>query len=84
MKQHDPILLAFIDTDNYSPVASTLPVIWDKIKVGGVIVFDHYFTNEEFFNTIGEHIAVKEFFKNRKDFFNMTGTGVFLKISNLK
>lgn len=80
LSHNEPIVLAFIDTDNYSPTVTSLPLIWDRLVVGGSVVFDHYFTHEEFFNTIGEHIAVKDFFKERTDFFNLTGTGVFLKI----
>jgi O-methyltransferase len=77
----DPIVMAFIDTDNYSPVAKSLPLIWDRLAVGGAVVFDHYFTNESFFNTIGEHVAAKDFFCDKKNFFHLTGTGVFVKVA---
>lgn len=76
----DPIVLAFIDTDNYSPTADVLPGIWNKLSVGGFVVFDHYYTKEGFYNTIGEHIAANDFFRLRSDYFNLSGTGVFMKV----
>ncbi|HVY01356.1 MAG TPA: class I SAM-dependent methyltransferase [Candidatus Nanoarchaeia archaeon] len=73
------IVFAFIDTDNYSAVKNALPLLWKRLSVGGSVVFDHYYTEEEYVDTLGERIAAKEFFKNRTDFFNLTGTGVFFK-----
>lgn len=75
-----PIVLAFIDTDNYFATSKSLPKIWENLEVGGSIIFDHFYTQEDFYNTLGEHIAAKDFFEERKDYFNLTGTGVFLKL----
>ena len=79
-KNKDPLVLAFIDTDNYSATSRCLPLIWERIARGGAIVFDHFYTKEHFFNTLGERIAAEDFFSERSDYFNLTGTGVFVKM----
>ncbi len=76
----EPIALAFVDTDNFTATAASLPILWSKLAVGGSLVFDHYFTYEDFFDTIGEHVAVSNFFQGRKDYYHLTGTGVFMKV----
>jgi hypothetical protein len=35
-----PIRLAFLDVDLYLPTKSALPLIWDQLQAGGVIVVD--------------------------------------------
>jgi len=76
----DPIIFAFIDTDNFTPVNSSLPVLWEKLSVGGIIIFDHLYTHEEFYNTIGEHVAAVNFFKDRTDYYHLSETGAYLKV----
>ncbi len=78
-----PILLAFIDTDNYSPAAVALPLIWSSLDEGGCVVFDHYNTYESWYNTIGEHIAAREFFDERTDYEHVQGSGLFRKKSSI-
>lgn len=76
----EPIALAFVDTDNFTATATSLPILWDKLATGGAVIFDHYFTYEDFFDTVGEHVAVSNFFQGRKDYYHLTGTGVFMKV----
>ena len=74
------LLLTFVDTDNYSPVAAALPFCWKGTVTGGAVVFDHYYTKELFLDTIGERVAAWEFFRDRTDYLHLSGTGVFIKI----
>lgn len=74
------LLLTFIDTDNYSPAAAALPVCWKNTIRGGAVIMDHFYTKEEFSDTIGERIAAWEFFKDQTDVLHLSGTGVFIKI----
>jgi O-methyltransferase len=71
-----PIVLAFIDTDNYSPAIAALNVVQNQIVPGGAIIFDHYIGHGLY--TIGERMAAKRLLED-KTFFNLHGTGVFLK-----
>jgi hypothetical protein len=74
------LLLTFIDTDNYSSANVALPLVWENTQVGGAVVFDHYYTDEKYLTTIGERVAVWEFFKDRTDYINLSNTGVFIKV----
>lgn len=76
------LLVTFCDTDNYSPCAAALPICWRQTVVGGVVIFDHYHTRLEYMSTIGERVAAWEFFHDRSDFLHLTGTGVFVKVSD--
>ena len=71
-----PIVLAFVDTDNYSPAAAILKVIQDQIVVRGAIVFDH-FTGIGLY-TLGERIAAKALLNDPR-YFNLHETGVFIR-----
>ena len=73
------VLLTFFDTDNYSPVAAALPLCFERTVPGGFLIFDHYYTNSEYLDTIGERIAAEEFFRARSDYLHLSGTGVFVK-----
>lgn len=75
-----PLLLTFMDTDNYSPARAALPLCWENTVSGGAVIFDPYFTEEKYLDTIGERVAAFEFFRNRDDFINLSYTGVFIKI----
>lgn len=74
-----PLMLSFFDTDNYSPAKAALPLVYENTVKGGVIVFDHYISEERFIYTIGERMAASVTLED-KGLFNLQGTGVFLKV----
>ena len=76
----EPILLAFLDTDNYSPARAALEVVTRNLIVGGAIVFDHFWTTDEYVATIGERMAGIEVLGD-SSLLNLHGTGVFIRIS---
>jgi hypothetical protein len=73
-----PIVLAFVDTDNFTPAAAILDVIQDQIVPGGAIVFDHFTGRDRFLYTIGERMAAKPLLEDSR-YFNLHDTGVFLR-----
>jgi O-methyltransferase len=77
--REEPILLAFVDTDNYSGTKVALETILPNLCSGGAIVFDHYYTLEDYVYTVGERIAASEVLDG-KGLLNLAGTGVFLKL----
>jgi O-methyltransferase len=79
LEAKEPIL-TFFDTDNYTPTAAALPLVFERTIPGGVVVFDHYYTRAEYLDTIGERVAAEEFFRGRSDYFHLSGTGVFVKL----
>jgi len=74
------ILLAFIDTDNYTSATAALDAIQNQIVPGGAIVFDHFTGVDRFLYTLGERFAAKRLLSDPR-FFNLHGTGVFLRQS---
>jgi O-methyltransferase len=74
-----PVLLAFLDTDNYSPARAALEVVREHVVEGGAIVFDHFTTSADYVRTVGERMAAVEMLSDG-GFFNLHGTGVFLKL----
>lgn len=74
----EPVLLAFVDTDNYSGTRRALEVILPNLVAGGAIVLDHYVTTEDYAYTVGERIAAREAL-GESGLLNLRGTGVFLK-----
>jgi hypothetical protein len=74
-----PILLAFIDTDNYSPAAAALTIIAENVVPGGAIMFDHYTTTEDYIYTLGERMAAQNALYNR-GFLHLHGTGLFTRL----
>jgi len=76
-----PILLAFVDTDNYSPALAALSALVDNVVPGGAIVFDHFITTHEYIYTLGERIAGKTTLSDH-GFFQIHGTGVFVRLPN--
>ena len=76
----EAILLAFVDTDNYSPARAALEVVLPNLVLGGSIVFDHYETTPEFLYTIGERLAAKEVLRD-SGLLQLQGTGVFTRIA---
>jgi O-methyltransferase len=78
-----PILLAFVDTDNYSPAAAALQALIENVVPGGAIVFDHFTTTAEYVYTLGERMAGQKFLKGR-GFFQVHGTGVFIRMPTIE
>ena len=73
-----PLMFSFFDTDYYSPTRVALEMCYEQTVKGGVIAFDHYFS-EGWEDTIGECIAAKEVLEG-KPVFHLHGTGIFLKL----
>ncbi len=74
----EQIVLAFVDTDNYSPAYAVLDVIQDRVVKGGAIVFDHYTGRNRHLYTLGERIAAKRLLEDPR-YFNLHDSGVFFK-----
>lgn len=74
-----PIVLAFVDTDNYTSAAKILEVIMENVVPGGAVVFDHYTGRDRHLYTIGERIAAKRLAQDVR-YFNLHETGVFLRL----
>jgi hypothetical protein len=74
----EPIVLAFVDTDNFTPAAAVIKIIRDQVVPGGAIVFDHYAGRNRFLYTLGERIAAKALISDPR-YFNLHDTGVFLR-----
>jgi hypothetical protein len=72
------MVLAFVDTDNFTPANAILKVIPDQIEVGGAIVFDHFTGVDKFRYTLGERLAAMHLLGDDR-FFNLHGTGVFFR-----
>lgn len=77
LKQED-IVLAFVDTDNYSSACAILDVIRDRVVVNGAIVFDHFTGRNRHKYTLGERIAAKSLLSDPR-YFNLHDTGVFFR-----
>lgn len=77
--ENSKLMLTFFDTDNYTPVKSTLEYCYNRTVTGGAIIFDHYTTRDEFIETIGERMAAEEILLNKK-VFHLHDTGVFIKL----
>lgn len=75
----EPVLLAFVDTDNYSATRVALETIAPNVVVGGAIVLDHYWTLPDYVYTVGERIAADEVLTNA-GMLALHGTGVFLRV----
>jgi hypothetical protein len=76
----DKVILAFIDTDNYSSATAILDIIQDRVVVGGAIVFDHFTGRNRFRYTLGERLAAKRLLDDQR-YFNLHDTGVFFRQS---
>lgn len=75
----EDIVLAFVDTDNYTSAAGILETITARVLVGGAIVFDHFTGCDRHLYTIGERIAAKRLLNDPR-YFNLHQTGVFLRV----
>jgi len=72
------ILLAFVDTDNYTPASAVLDVIQTRVVPGGAIVFDHFTGRDRFRYTLGERMAAERLLDDPK-YFHLHDTGVFFR-----
>jgi O-methyltransferase len=70
------IILAFVETDNYSSATCVLDAIQDRVLVGGAILFDHFTGRDRFLYTLGERFAAKRLLTDPR-YFNLHDTGVF-------
>lgn len=73
-----PIVLAFVDTDNFTSANAALDIVQDQVSVGGAIIFDHFTGRNRFLYTLGERIAAKRLIEDDR-YFNLHDTGVFLR-----
>lgn len=79
---HDkPMVLTFIDTDNYSAARAAIAEVSEGTVVGGAIVLDHFTGENRFRYTLGERMAAMELLVPDTRYFNLHGTGVFLKLA---
>jgi len=74
-----PVLVAFVDTDNYSSGLAAIRSVRDQVLPGGAIVLDHYTGVDRFVRTIGERMAAQDLLADDSRFFNLHGTGVFIR-----
>lgn len=74
----ESVVLAFVDTDNYSPATAVIEVLSRRTAVGGAIVFDHFTGVNRFRYTLGERMAAASLLNDDR-FFNLHGTGVFYR-----
>lgn len=76
----EAILLAFVDTDNYSGARAALAVIVPNLVMGGAIVLDHFVTTPDYAYTVGERIAATEAIQDA-GLLHLQGTGVFVNVA---
>lgn len=76
--QDQDLVLSFVDTDNFSSASAVIRVIAERTVVGGAVVFDHWTGHDRHLDTIGERIAAKALAADER-YFNLHGTGVFLR-----
>lgn len=74
----EDVLLAFLDTDNYTSAKTVLDVIRSRVVVGGAIVFDHFTGRNRHRYTLGERMAGKVLLADAR-YFHLHDTGVFIR-----
>src|SRR5260370_6255349 len=74
-----PVLLAFVDTDNYSAARAAVEIILRNLVHGGSIVFDHFWTEQQYVYTVGERMAAQDVLQ-RAGLLQIHGTGVFVNL----
>lgn len=74
----EDLILSFVDTDNYTSAKAIVDLVSGRTLVGGAVIFDHWAGNGRFIDTIGERIAAKALAADPR-YFNLHGTGVFLR-----
>lgn len=78
--ENEPILLAFVDTDNYSPARAALTAVLPNLVRGGAVVFDHFHTTDDYIMTIGERMAAQDILTGA-GLLQIFGSGVFVRIA---
>ena len=73
-----PIVLAFVDTDNFTPAVAAIEAVRNNVVPGGALVFDHLTGVDRFRYTLGERMAAWRLFDDPR-YFNLHGTGVFIR-----
>ena len=76
----EDVVLAFVDTDNFTSASAVLDVVTDRIVVGGSIVFDHWAGRRRHLYTVGERMAASRLVDDRR-FLNLHDTGVFVRLA---
>lgn len=76
-----PVLLAFVDTDNYSPARAAIEAVLPNLVCGGSIVLDHFHTTADYVRTVGERMAAAELLAGAPGLLHLHGTGVFTRLS---
>lgn len=74
----EDLVVAFVDTDNFTPASAVLEIIQDRILPGGAIVFDHFTGRNRFRYTLGERLAAKRLLADRR-YVSLHDTGVFFR-----
>lgn len=74
-----PVVVAFVDTDNYSSGSAAIRAVKENVVPGGAIVLDHYTGVGRFVRTIGERMAAQDLLDGDSRYFNLHGTGVFIR-----
>lgn len=77
LKDED-VVLAFVDTDNFTSANAVLDAIQDRVVVGGAIVFDHFTGRNRHRYTLGERIAAKRLLNDSR-YFVLHDAGVFFR-----
>ncbi len=76
-----PMVLTFVDTDNYSAARAAIEAVIDNTAIGGAVILDHFTGERRFRYTLGERMAATELLCADPRYFNLHGTGVFLRSS---
>ena len=74
----EDVVLAFVDTDNYTSAMRVVDIVADRVVVGGSVVFDHWTGAGRHLRTVGERMAARRLADDPR-YFNLHGTGVFLR-----
>jgi hypothetical protein len=74
----EAVVLAFIDTDNYTSASAALDAVQDGVVTGGAIVLDHFTGRDRHKYTLGERIAAKRLLTDPR-YFHLHDTGVFMR-----
>lgn len=74
------LVLSFVDTDNFTSASAIVDVVAERTLVGGAVIFDHWAGHGKYLDTIGERIAARTLADDPR-YFNLHGTGVFLRQS---
>ena len=74
----EDVILAFVDTDNYTSAMRIVDIVAERVVLGGSIVFDHWTGAGRHVRTIGERMAARRLADDPR-YFNLHGTGVFLR-----